>query len=127
MQSDIHYIETKKASDSYNFPLVPLGGNIIKEERIRQLIPDMQKGRWYFPHCLIYVDSEGRRFDLIKELIEGEFATFPKSRYDDVSDCLSRVYSPDLFLTFPMPKQTLRQKTINDMIHEEETYSWENF
>lgn len=123
MQGDTHYIEVKKKEESYNFPLIPLGGKMIKEERIRQLIPDLQKGRWYFPHTLIYVDNEGRRFDLIQELIKSEFLTFPKSRFDDMSDALSYVYDPELFMVFPRPKATLKQETINDMMKDDDE-SW---
>ena len=126
MQSDLHYIEVKKAEDSYNFQLIKLGDNrMIKEERIRQLIPDMQKGRWYFPRSLMYVDGEGMRFDLIQELIQSEFLTFPKSRFDDVSDALSYIYSPDLFLTFPSPRSTIAQRSVIGQDPDDD--SWVNF
>ena len=42
----------------------------------------------------------GRAGNLIlsKEFIDSEMATFPKSKYDDMMDCLSRVYDQDLNL-----------------------------
>lgn len=84
MMSDTHYIRQKQENESYRFPIIELGGSMMKEERIRRLIPDMHNGRWYFPEKLEYMDSEGRRFDLVKELVYSEMATFPRSRYDDM-------------------------------------------
>lgn len=112
MMSDTHYIREKQKQDTYNFPIIELGGSMMKEERIRQLIPDMQNGRWYFPPTLTYFDQEGRKFDLVVEL-KGEMASFPRARYDDILDSLSRVYSPDLFLSFPKLKATMTQKAIS--------------
>jgi len=110
MMADTHYIEAKKKQDAYHFPLVELGGTMAKEERIRRLIPDMQNGRWYFPQSLIYVDGEGRQFDLVKEIIQSEMATFPRARFDDMLDALSRIYETDLSMSFPKPNLTMTQK-----------------
>jgi predicted phage terminase large subunit-like protein len=112
MQSDVHYIKKKMKDDAYNFAVIELGGTQIKEERIMMLVPDMQMGRWFFPHNLFYVDGEGRKFDLIQELIHSEMKSFPRARYDDMLDALSRVYEPDLHLVFPKQKSTMTQKAI---------------
>lgn len=104
MMGDIHYINEKKKQDTYNFPLVELGGTMSKEDRIRRIIPDVQTGRWYLPHSLIYVDGEGRKFDLVQELLKGEVKSFPKSRFDDMLDCMTRAYDADLGMVFPKPK-----------------------
>jgi len=101
LMSDTHYIKEKMKRETYHFPLIELGGSMQKEERIRRLIPDMQQGRWYFPANLIYVDCEGRQFDLVHELVNSEMATFDKGRFDDMLDALSRVYEEDLSLVFP--------------------------
>lgn len=103
MMTDTHYIHAKQAQDAYYFPVVELGGGMIKEERIRRLIPDMQMGRWRFPRQLIYHDSEGRSFDLVKELVHSEMPFFPKARFDDMLDALSRIYEEALELKFPKP------------------------
>lgn len=125
MMTDTYYIAEKKRQDAYNFPLVELGGAMAKEERIRRLIPDMQRGRWYFPQSLIYVDSEGRRFDLVREIVDSEMPTFPKARFDDCLDALSRIY--DMELVFPKPKQTMTSKAIRDFMAEAQADSWEAF
>ena len=54
-----------------------------------------------FSRRVDYVDGAGRKFDLVGEFIDSEMATFPKSKYDDMMDCLSRVYDQDLNLVFP--------------------------
>lgn len=112
MMTDTHYIKEKQKQDSYHFPIVELGGRTMKEERIRQLIPDMQNGRWYYPATLTYVDSEGRKFDLITE-IKDEMASFPRARWDDILDAQSRVYESELFLSFPKLSANMVQKAIN--------------
>lgn len=111
MMTDTHYIKEKQKTDAYNFPLIELGGAMMKEERIRRLIPDMQNGRWYFPATLPYIDNEGRRFDLIEET-KGEMASFPRARWDDILDSMSRVYESDLFMTFPKLKPSMTVKAM---------------
>lgn len=113
LQSDLHYIKSKQKQDTYNFQVIKLGGKIEKEARIRRLIPDMQTGRWYLPPNLQYVDNEGRTFDLVRELVESEMPTFPKARFDDMLDAMSRVYDEDMMMTFPRPKPTTKQKILS--------------
>lgn len=126
MMTDTHYITEKKKVDAYNFPLIELGGTMGKEERIRRLIPDMQNGRWYFPQSLIYVDSEGRRFDLVQELINSEMPTFPRARFDDMLDALSRIYEADLSMVFPKPKVGMVEKAIR-VQRVTQASDWKNF
>lgn len=123
MMTDTHYIKEKQRTDAYNFALVEVGGQVMKEERIRRLIPDMQNGRWYYPATLSYIDLEGRKFDLITEL-KGEMASFPRARWDDILDTQSRIYEPELFMTFPKLKQTMAQKAMRGSNQQED--SWEN-
>lgn len=105
LQSDLHYIEQKQKDESYNFTLIPLGGKMAKEDRIARLIPDMENGRWYFPHKIPYKDSSHRTFDLVAEMIKGEMMTFPVSKHDDCLDALSRIYDEDMFARFPAPRK----------------------
>lgn len=112
MMTDTHYIKEKQKQDSYRFPIVELGGQMMKEERIRRLIPDLQIGRWCFPENIMYTDSEGRLFDLVSELVNSEMPTFPRARFDDMLDALSRVMEPDLNLVFPRPKTGLGQNMV---------------
>jgi predicted phage terminase large subunit-like protein len=126
MMTDTHYIELKKREDAYHFPLIELGGSQSKEDRIRRLIPDMNMGRWYFPNAMDYIDNEGRRFDLVKEIIDSEMATFPRSRHDDCLDALSRIY--DMDMVFPRPKQNMVEKAIKASYNANRgSTSWEDF
>lgn len=125
MQSDTHYIEEKKKQDAYHFPLITVAGPKSKTSRVSRLVPDMQNGRFYFPQSLIYVDGDGRKWDLIQELINVEMKTFPMSRYDDMLDALSRVYEPELCLSFPKPKIGTVAKARRDMSVQED--SWEKW
>lgn len=111
MMTDIYYIREKMKEEGYNFQLVELGGTMSKEERIRRLIPDMQNGRWYFPKNINYTDSMGRKFDLVDELLNGEMPSFPKARFDDMLDALSRVKDDELFLFFPSTGLSLTEAT----------------
>ena len=126
MMSDTHYIDEKKKQDAYNFPLIILGGTMSKEERIKQLIPDLQNGRLFFPQNLIYVDGEGRRFDLVSEIVNGEMPSFPRARHDDMLDALSRMYEPDLCMVFPKPKVGMIAKARANA-YEDNSQSWEQF
>lgn len=101
LMGDTHYIREKMNEENYRFPLVELGGSMSKEERIRMLIPDMQNGRWYFPDTLMYMDSEGRMFDLVKEIINSEMMAFPHSRFDDMMDGLARIKDEGMQAIFP--------------------------
>jgi predicted phage terminase large subunit-like protein len=125
MMTDTHYIREKMKQDSYNFSVIELGGKMIKEERIRRLIPIMQDNRLYFPEKLLYSDNEGRQFDLVQEIIKSEMLTFPKSRFDDCLDAMSRIVEEDLFMTFPMPKLSALEKSF--MIKDPEDQPWVDF
>ena len=126
MMSDTHYIDIKKREEAYNFPLIILGGNMPKEERIKQLIPDLQNGHLFFPQSLIYVDGEGRKFDLVSEIINSEMASFPRARHDDMIDALSRMYEPELCMTFPKSRLGMVQKA-RIASYRDETQSWTDF
>lgn len=123
MMTDTHYIKEKQQQEAYNFQLIELGGTMQKEERIRRLIPDMENARWYFPHNLLYIDVEGRSFDLVKEFI-GEMNSFPKARHDDLMDAKSRVYESELMLSFPKAAQTMVERAYRP---KRAVQSWENY
>lgn len=126
MMSDNHYVLERQKQDSYRFPLIELGGRMPKETRIRRLIPDLQQGRWWFPANLMYADSEGRTFDLVRELVYSEMPTFPNARFDDMLDAMSRVYDQEMQMVFPRVKQSENQKMIA-AAYPQEMESWVDF
>ena len=101
LMTDTHYIREKQKQDGYRFAMIELGGKMNKEDRIRRMIPDLQNGRWWFPDAIQYTDYEGRTIDLVREIIKSEMATFPRARYDDMLDALTRIYDTDLQAVFP--------------------------
>jgi len=115
MQSDTFYVTKKQAEETYHFPLMVLGGPKSKTTRVSRLVPDMQNGRWWLPRGLLYIDGEGKQWDLIQELLNVEIKTFPMSKFDDMLDALSRVYEPDLGLVFPAIQEDTVSKSINSL------------
>lgn len=115
LMTDTHYLNEKKKKDAYHFPVIALGAGqkISKEERIRKLIPVMEAMRWYMPHTLPYVDYEGRKWDLTKEMVTVEMKTFPKSKYDDIIDAASRILDAELSMVFPAPKTGMTARAMN--------------
>lgn len=128
MQSDTHYIKLKMQQDAYHFPMTVVAGPAHKTTRVSRLVPDMQNGRWYFPSSQLYVDGEGRKWDLVQELLNTEMKTFPLSKHDDMLDALARVYEPDLSMVFPKPKIGMANKAINKYNRQNESQDdWTSF
>ncbi len=100
MMTDTFFIDEKKKFENYRFPLVELGGNVQKEERVSRLIPIFETERMYFPKTHITY-REGKQVDLVKEFIEDEYAVFPVGKHDDMIDALARIMDEKLFASFP--------------------------
>ena len=86
---------------NYRFGITPLGGQLSKPDRIRKLVPIYEAGRFWLPHTLMFIDSEKKVRDFVKEFIEDEYLAFPVSIHDDMLDCKSRILDPDLDARFP--------------------------
>jgi len=124
MMTDAHYIKEKHKQDAYYFSVIELRGNEIKEERIKgALVPIMQQHRFYVPATLPYVDSQGRKFDLIVEL-KGEMASFPKARWDDILDAISRIKNVELSLQFPKVKANMVQRALQKPEQPDDWNNW---
>jgi predicted phage terminase large subunit-like protein len=105
--SDIEHIEYVQEQEGYRFNIEPLGGSMAKSDRIRRLVPIFEQGRFYLPHSLIFVTSEGKGADFIKLLIDEEYTSFPVSAHDDMMDCISRIVEEDLQAVFPLTVESL--------------------
>jgi predicted phage terminase large subunit-like protein len=105
IQTDTHYIRKKQEETGYRFNIVELGGGMSKNERIRRMIPDMQRGRWWFPYDMTRIDYMGRSIDLVREMVKSEMPTFPKARHDDMLDAMTRIYDEEIDAVFPRLKQ----------------------
>ena len=123
LMTDTHYAKKRMGEEGYNFQLIELGGRMAKEERIRRMIPDLQRGRWYFPDTLMYTDTEGRSLDMVKELLDSEMSVFPRARYDDGLDATTRIYDEEMQVIFPR----IIKKSVYTREHSEQKDSWINW
>lgn len=97
--TDIEHIEEQMKSENYRFVIVPLGGSMAKNDRIRRIIPDFERGEILLPTTHSYVTYEKKSVDLIHEFIEEEYIPFPVGDHDDMLDALARV--KDMPTKFP--------------------------
>ena len=95
--ADCYYHNEQMQREGLFFPLTEIGGQTTKEDRIKRLVPVFEQGKFRLPERLYY---NGR--DVIAELLDEEFDTFPFSRTDDMLDCIARIEDPGVSLTVPM-------------------------
>lgn len=105
MQADVEHLRDRMEREQYRFPVVELGGQLKKEDRIRRLIPLFEAGRVWFPRQLNYTGSDNVLRDLVRDFIEDEYAPFPVGRHDDMMDCLARITDEALGARFPRERQ----------------------
>lgn len=99
MMSDIHYIQKKQNEENYRFHVEELGGGTQKEERIRRLIPPMERGQVWLPNDMFYKDHKGLPKNFISDMVETEMLLFPFAPHDDFLDAMSRIF--DMNPIFP--------------------------
>lgn len=101
MQADIDFMRMEMERQNYRFPIVELGGQTPKADRIRRLVPVFEQGRIFFPNRLMKLSAEQTAYDLTDDFYKQEYLTFPVSSHDDMLDCLSRIVDPALGAVFP--------------------------
>jgi predicted phage terminase large subunit-like protein len=101
MMGDIAHIQHEMEQRQYRFKIHEVAGAVEKNARIRRLIPWFEGGRLWFPQQLKYTDQQDVERDLVQDLIEVEYSTFPVGRYDDGMDALARLDEPNLSLPWP--------------------------
>lgn len=102
MQSDIQHVEYVMDIYGYHFNIIPLGGSMPKNDRIKQLIPVFEQGRMWFPENHIRINHEGMQEDLTRIFFKFGYDTFPVCQFDDQLDCLARIVDPTLKARFPV-------------------------
>jgi len=105
---DIDHIIDKMDDETYHFDIIPLGGSMAKNDRIRRMIPDFEQGKIWFPKVLFYVTHEEQSIDLVKTFTEEEYDPFPVGEHDDSFDALARIKDLNVVYPMPMPSQPLR-------------------
>ena len=106
--SDIEHIETIMSQENYRFSIIPLGGKMKKEDRIRRMIPDCENGRFYLPSQNIEQNWEGVQEDITKVFVNDEYIPFPVGLHDDMIDCISRIKDDNFGATFPKDQNLKR-------------------
>ena len=92
----------KQERENYRFSIIPLGGKLAKNDRIRQLIPIYEQGRMYLPESCFRTDYEGKVHDLVDVFLNEEYDAFPVPVHDDMLDCQARILDEDLGAIWPM-------------------------
>lgn len=105
MQADIEHIRYVQNQENYRFEIIPVGGEVAKEGRIRRLVPLFEQRRVWFPESLTRTDVTGEQRDLVSDFIEQEFLAFPVAVHDDMLDGLARIEEPDLDLIWPKQEE----------------------
>jgi len=129
MQADVEYFQEKMDESHYYLNIIELGGIVSKEDRIKKLIPYLQKGCIVLPRSMIYTTLEGKTVDLMIEYLEDEYKIFPMSKHDDMLDCSARILDSKMGVIYPVHKKERSQITnINDPLGlndpENEERSW---
>ncbi len=96
LNTDIDAMNEAMNYNNYRFTIVPVGGKLNKEDRIRRLIPYFADNRIYFPETLWKTNTDGAVVDLVDEFINHEYLAFPVSLHDDALDALSRLLDATL-------------------------------
>jgi phage terminase large subunit-like protein len=88
--------------EQFRFEIVPLGGLVKKEDRIRRLVPLFEQGRLYLPYHkeLEHVNFEGRIYFPVNNFMD-EYDKFPYSAHDDLIDAMARIIDAELKVRMP--------------------------
>ena len=101
MQADIEHIKFVQELETYDFEIVPLGGQMEKDTRIRRLVPIYEQGRMFLPRACEYINAEGRMVDSVKMFLDEEYSEFPVASHNDIFDAMARIVDEDLDVTWP--------------------------
>jgi len=116
MQADIQHIETEMERLHYRFVITPLSDSTPKNDRIRRLVPVFEQKRMITPRSIWKTNYEGKRVNLISELIEDEYKAFPVMLHDDMLDCLAQIKHPKMVMIFPRFVRRKREESWQDKL-----------
>jgi predicted phage terminase large subunit-like protein len=105
MQADIEHIRYVQNLKNYRFAITPVGGAVVKEQRIRRMIPIFEQHRMWLPTSIHRTMHDGVTRNMIDQFVEEELLAFPGSRHDDGLDAMARIAEPDPELSLVWPKE----------------------
>lgn len=98
MMTDAFYLVQKQKEINYRFPVIKVGGQMSKRDRIERLIPIFKDLRVYLPKYINYVTIQKEVVELVQQFIDDEYSIFPRkgsNSHDDMLDALSRIMDDD--------------------------------
>lgn len=101
LMADVEALQERQASENYRFPVVELGGQVAKDDRIARLLPIVGEHRLWLRRSQWYTQYDGVPIDLVNYFVEQEFRLFPAIRFKDGLDSLSRICDEDLGIVWP--------------------------
>lgn len=108
VQADIEHFKERMDREQYTFDIIPLGGQIKKNDRIRRMIPLYEQHKMLLPETCNRTNYEGKTEDLVTVFIEEEYKAFPVSLHDDMMDGQSRIEDEEFkkHLVWPMANKS---------------------
>jgi len=116
IQADIQHIESEMERMHYRFNITPLSDTTPKNDRIRRLVPLFEQGRIIMPRSIWKTNYEGKRVNLIAELVNDEYTPFPVMLHDDMLDDLANIRHPKMVMTFPRFVRRQRKESWQDKL-----------
>jgi hypothetical protein len=111
--SDIFYLEKQQEKEGIYFTIQELGGKTGKWDRIMNMVPFFERGRFRLPRRYFYTPKycdtpgmEGKAIDMIKTFIDEEYYPAPYCLHDDMFDCISRIQEPKMGVTPPVKNKS---------------------
>ncbi len=96
VQADIDHIKSEMQRHCYHFNILPVGGKMAKNDRIKRLETDFEQGNIFLPTTCHYKSYEGKFEDMTQIFINEEYLLFPMSSHDDMLDALARIHDVEL-------------------------------
>ncbi len=114
VQADIDHIKSEMQRNCYHFNIIPVGGKMAKNDRIKRLESDFEQGNIFLPTTCHYMTYEGRFDDMTQIFIKEEYLVFPMSSHDDMLDALARLHDVELTTPKSFELQTKNIKSRSD-------------